>query len=585
MGNQGAGTAVTRGISGDLNSMSTSTALFIDGVPYLHGNGFDADLTDIERIEVLRGPQGTLYGKNAEAGVINVITRMPDNDPRCTISAEMGEDNKRQLTLNASTPLIKDKLYAGIAARHYEKDGIMYNNVLGGTPDDRENQYGKLHLRLTPAEALDISLILTGQQYDNGEWRINSIDAPEKLTISSNLQGYDKSDTTTAALKAKYRFNNYLFETVLSQRRHQVDILTDFDFSQSTISHVYSENMFETRSGEVRMSASHFGINWLLGVYADKDEFDYRNDIISDFPAYAGRNDHDVEADSLGLFTHMDYKLTDRLTISGGLRYDRDNKTDTGITTAYKLDNSYNEISPKLSAAYRWNKDIMTYATVAKGYRAGGFNALASKLENKSYDQETLWNYEIGAKTSFLGNRLTVSAALYYMTIEDMIVKTHTSTSATEFYMLNAAEATNKGFELEADYQMTKDLSLFASAGYSDVTFDEFSDSQGDYSGNTNPFAPKGNFNIGGQYRSANGFFARTGLKGFGKMYLDKENTYEKGEYVMVDAKIGYETPTWDIYLYANNLFDEEHHSVGYGGYYTILEEGREIGTKMVFRF
>jgi len=122
-GNQGTGTPVTRGISGDLMSLSSATALFIDGVPYLNTVGYDVALVDIERIEVLRGPQSTLYGKNAEAGVINVITRQPDNNFGCTISTELGEDNKRQFSVNARPPLIKDKLYLGLSGRQYEKDG------------------------------------------------------------------------------------------------------------------------------------------------------------------------------------------------------------------------------------------------------------------------------------------------------------------------------------------------------------------------------------------------------------------------------------------------------------------------------
>ncbi len=139
--------------------MTVSTGLYVDGVPILGPIGFETGMFDIERIEVLRGPQGTMYGKNTEAGVINIITRQPDNEFRGRVSTEGGEDKKCQILLNLSGPIQKDRLYVGIAGEYYQKDGFVENIMTGDTVDDKEHWSGKGHLRWTPNDTLDISLI------------------------------------------------------------------------------------------------------------------------------------------------------------------------------------------------------------------------------------------------------------------------------------------------------------------------------------------------------------------------------------------------------------------------------------------
>ena len=130
-GQPGANSPSMRGVHASVESSTVSTGLYVNGVPTLIASGFDEEMYDIERVEVLRGPQGTLYGKNTEAGVINIITKLPDNEFRGKISGEIGEDNKRQAVMNLSGPIIKDNFYLGVAGRYYEKDGYITHAVTG----------------------------------------------------------------------------------------------------------------------------------------------------------------------------------------------------------------------------------------------------------------------------------------------------------------------------------------------------------------------------------------------------------------------------------------------------------------------
>jgi len=205
---------VMRGVSNTFSKISQPISIIIDGIPISNAQGFNEALMDIERIEVLKGPQGTLYGKEAEAGVINIITKKPDNDARGKVGVELGEDNKRQYTFSASGPVVKDKFYIGLSAKHYEKDGFIENTLLGGYTDDREHDYGRIHLRYTPADDLEISLISSKIEYDDGNLNYVIPYTPGDKSVSTDEQGYDKSSTTTHALKISYDINNYLLESI-----------------------------------------------------------------------------------------------------------------------------------------------------------------------------------------------------------------------------------------------------------------------------------------------------------------------------------------------------------------------------------
>jgi len=179
------------------------------------------------------------------------------------------------------------------------------------------------------------------------------------------------------------------------------------------------------------------------------------------------------------------------------------------------------------------------------------------------------------------------------MDVDDMQVME--AVNARAEIVTNAGKAHSAGFEIETRYQATHSLEIFASFGYNKTEFDEFTDTVYDqmgntvgsvsYEGKTNPFAPAYNYNIGAQYRSASGCYARVDVNGYGKMYLDKANQYERDAYGLVNVKLGYEMENIDIYLYSKNLFDEDYDAKGYYGYYNLYAEPREIGVQLTWRF
>jgi len=587
-GGNGVGTPTVRGLTASLRSFGTSTAMYVDGIPYTRGFGFDTILQDIHQIEVLKGPQGTLYGKNAEAGVVNVVTRKPGNTFRAWAHGEIGEDNKGVASASISGPVVKNKFFVGVSAKHYRKDGFITNTNTGDTVNDQEYNFGKVNLIFSPADNLEFSFLAQTIQFDNGDLTLNSITAEDPREVSSDLEGYDKPSSTISGLTTTYTFQDIKFETILTYWDYKFDSLNDFDFTSDAMTqyHLRSQNAFEKLSGELRLSSVTGPVTWLVGGYADRDDDIVDNTMTMMGGAYETQIDHELGARNLAAFAHATWAINHRFSLIGGIRYDRDEKEFTEASSAREETDDYSAVSPKLAAQYKVTPDAMVFATASRGYRAGGFNSFApaSQSEHLSYEKETVWNYEIGSKASFFNNRFGLNLSLFYMDITDMQVETAVDNIYT--WVQNAAEATSKGGELEASYRATEAITLFTALGYNDVTFDEFSDSLGDYSGNTNPFAPKYSLGIGAQYRSRAGWFARIDATGYGRMYLDKANRYKRDAYALVNAKIGYEGESFDAYIYAKNIFDEVYDSIGYyEGRYTVPSPPREIALSVSCRF
>lgn len=471
----------------------------------------------------------------------------------------------------------------------------MNNTFLDKKVGDRENFYGRLNVRATPTENLELSWVSSLMKYNDGDALIGLSFMP-KYEVRSDILGYNKALTHLHSLKIDYQFNDMKLESITAYRKYEDNALQDWDFSNPTDPMYFGmtyhakrpkDNNFHTLSQELRLSGENSALKWLSGIYLDKDEVNFVSKELS-----SGNTISDlIHSHSIGIFGHLNYKLSDKLSILGGLRLDKEEKEHKG----YKLEKNYDAFSPKIALNYQLSTHSMAYANIAQGYRAGGFNTSASVLSSnqKTFDQESLISYEIGFKNHFFNKRLLFNIAMYYMDISDMQVKT--SISPFDGYTSNAGKATSFGTEIELNYALNESITLFSSIGFNKTTFDEFIDNvynnsgvftgKVNYAGNDNIYSPRYNYNFGISYRDFGGFFARTDISGFSSMYTDKQNNNKVDGYALVDAKVGYESDKYEIYLYAKNLFDKEHFINGYEGGYTIYSEGREIGLQATYRF
>ena len=594
----------TRGISAPVYANSTtSTGMYLDGVPTLGAFGYEEGIFDIERIEALRGPQGTLYGKNTETGAINIITRQPNNQFRGKVSAEggnllsseSGDKLTGGATLSLSGPILEDKLFFDLAGMYRHKDGFIENTYTGDPGYEQDRWSGRAKLRWTPMDTLDISLLVSYLSHEiDGSMNMNLAEngaamfgfpLPSYRQVSSGLEERQEMNTDIESLNISYDINDTISLTSITARREaSYDAVMDFDFSPMQMMHGFQESTHEKISQELRLDSSTDKFDWLVGLYYDTDDDATTTIIKSMIPSMNSLSDVQLSGDAYAIFGQLGYPLTERLKIIGGLRYETQDMELEGNIPAGRLSDSWQKVSPKISAEYNLTPDVMTYVTFSQGYRSGGFNHLATDPQYYSYDEETLWSYEIGMKSLFMDKRIMLNGSIFYMDITDMQVAE--AVDPFRSWNTNAAEATSKGVELEITARVTDGLSLMGGFGYTDIEFDTFSDAKGNYEGNKNPFAPEYTFNIGAQYRHPSGFFARADLIGYGEMYLDKANKYSRDAYEIVNAKIGYETEHFDVYLYGKNLFDKEYDSDGYfGGFYTVYSDPGEIGLQAVYRF
>ncbi len=589
-GAAGTNTPSIRGLAADVHTSTTAVGLYVDGVPILGGTGYEQALIDVERIEVLKGPQGTLYGKGAEAGIVNIITRAPDNEMRLPVSVELGVDGKLKATGTISGPIVRDKVYGSVSFLHDQIDGWV-EDTSGDTVDDLQQDYGAAKLRFTPTDDLDITLSGTHLMYNNGQPHMNlselgammyGLTAPQDRVTSPSFDGYDKTDMTSFSLRAEYLLSDTMkLSSVTAYRQLSMDSDIDYDFSQPAYIHYRMENEYTRLSEELRVNSVDTPVKWVAGIYADTD------DVTSDYTAVTSGitttvDDAVNEGDSWSAFAHVKIPFGD-FSVLGGIRYDYQEREYNLPSYSISHEDDWGEFSPKIGIEYRLKEETMIYATVSKGYLSGGFNAGATDPQYVSFDEEKLWSYEVGVKNTFLGNRLILNAAVFYMDITDAQVYEQVNPATP--YTTNAAEVSSKGFEVEAIYMPMKGLTLNAGLGYVNAEFEEFRDVLGDYKGNKKPLSPEYTCNVGASYRSLSGLYCGVNIVGTGEMYIDKSNELKQDAYALVNAKIGYETENYDIYLYGKNIFDEEYDRSYSGDYWVIYSRPAEYGVMLTYRF
>ncbi len=572
-----------RGISAEAGTMSSVVGLYVDGVPKTDSMGFNTILENIERIEVLRGPQGTLYGKNAEAGVINVITKKPDNTFAGKLGAVIGEDSKQEAILHLQTPLIEDKLYMGISGSYYAKAGFMKDHQTGKTVDDEQNYFGRFHLRTTPTDRLDISFIASRYKIGNDEIKQNTPIYGDMRVYYGDLPGSTESTDDSFAFAMSYDFDSFTLESISSLKKMDQYVIMDYDRAPLKIMH--SENSFDhkTISQEVKLSGQISNLKWLVGGLVNRFENQTEFRFFSDNPTMNGTGVfNNITEENFGLFAHLNYAFTDRVNLIGGIRYDKDEISLNENTFGLQGEKSFSNISPKIALEYKLNPSVMTYATIAKGYKSGGYYALPTGMYPNTYDNETLWSYEAGLKSELQDKKLLLNASIFYIDMKDKQIMTTPDPMTT--YISNAASVTSYGFELDGSYKITSNFNIFASFGYNEATFDEFEDITGNHKDNSMPNAPKYSYSLGGIFRGFGGFYASTDIRGYAKTYSDSANTLCNKAYTLVNAKFGYEWDKFDFYAYAENLSDKQH-DVMLEANNIRLSPPREIGVKLTYRF
>ena len=579
-GQPGMKSPVMRGLTASIFSYSTSVLMVVDGVPTLTAQGFENDLMDIDRIEVLRGPQSTLYGRNAESGVIAIYSKPMDDTPRASVAAETGTQGRRGLRMSLSRPLVEDKLYASLSASWRREGGFIRNRYTGGKADGREHQDLKAGLRWRLGPDSEVVLRYARQHYHDGANLWGSVDAP-RAQVWSGTPSWNRSLGQTMSLDASHTFGNgWRLRAITAYNDFRDKVQQDTDFQPADLLHIGRDSHLRTTSQELRLEGNWGRAEWLAGVYADRGRHDLRNTS----KRGVARQDYgaDLKTGAWAVFTNWTWPLGQDWTLSGGARLER-SAVALHPDDASRQRKAWTHLLPRLALQYQFDPDHQWYASVSRGVRAGGYNVFVSALNYPAYAPERSWSYETGMKGWLLQRRLRYSVAAYFMDVDNMQVMMQPVPGVN--YIASAATARSQGLELEMDYLLGRGWQLRAGLAWNRTTFDRFRDGAADYAGHRNPFAPALSGRVGVRYEAANGSYVQADVVGTSKIYLDPANDYSRRGYALLNLTAGYQQGDWEISAYINNLTDKRYDAVGYqGGFVTVYSPPREAGLRLTWR-
>jgi iron complex outermembrane receptor protein len=545
--------------------------------------GLDAGLVDVERVEVLRGPQGTLYGRNSEAGVINVVTKKPGKAWEGRFSADGGAFDSYEGTVVFSGPLLRDALAFRGVLRYRESDRWFENRFNGSDEACNEEKLdGRFTFSATPSERLDLKLSYEVRRHENPNYANFALfhqGGALRKNVNVDYMGESDRDTDVVSLKAGYDFGDMRLVSISSFINEDSLAANDVDFMPIELMNMTIRSETTTFSQEFRLHSTDASspLQWLLGGFFLYEEKDGSYSMFMNFmnmgmgiPGETLTAKSETTTTGGALFGEATYTFAERLHLTLGLRYDREeqefdyNQPQPGPGLSMmgygpesgSRDDSHDAWLPKAALSYDLTPNVMPYVSVSRGFRSGGYNTVDNL--GSSFEPEFTWNYEAGIKTTWLDKRLQLNAALFYIDWTDMQVEVLTA-GGSAVYVNNAAEASSQGFELELAARPVAGLDLFAGFAYTDAEYDDYSVGADVYDGNTITDVPEYTFNVGGTYRFGPGLFASLLYTHFGAVTIDVENTREQEDYGLLSGRLGYESDKFDIYLYARNLLDEEY--------------------------
>jgi len=539
-----------RGIGNNSLSFGSESqvAFSINGVYMSRSAAAAAAFLDVERIEILRGPQGTLYGRNATGGAVNVITRRPTEEFEGSAEVTVGDYNQFGTELILSGPIIGDDVLGRIAIATNEHDGYSRNLFDGRDYDGSESFTGRGTLLFNLSDTL--SLTVSGDYTESdGSYATHFLgktpDFPGYPTLAGETLGGTtiplgadgmaldprllNANTPPSNVQESFGVSadlnwdispNLALRWISSYREKTLDLTTEFDGTSAsfpsgvgTLDFLASEDASQW-SQELQLLGENGPITWVAGLFYFHEEVDpavfrFGNNFGTvNFPFVTDLSVGGAgQTDAYAAFADVTWDATDALSFTLGLRYSYEEReadirllipaffTDTTLSDSA----DFEDVSPKFSISYDWNEWVTTYFTASRGFKSGGYDL--SAFPPVPFDPETVDAYEIGTK--FRGDNWRAEIAAFHYAYDDLQVgQIVNNLPAT----VNAAQAEIDGFELSFDVDITDQLSIIGAASFLDAQFTEFNSfyettlTVVDVSGNSLPYAPETQANIGVRY-------------------------------------------------------------------------------------
>jgi iron complex outermembrane receptor protein len=512
------------GSNNTFNGSDPDVTVQVDGVYIARPFSQFTNFLDVDRVEVLRGPQGTLYGRNATGGTINVVSILPTDTFHSKVQLTGGNANLFQGDAYVSGAIIPSRVEASLAFDYTRHDPYIQNIVPGVGGVDSANR-GTLRGQLLVHVTDTIQAITRADISRESDALAGFVtpQAPYDAATNSILGHYDKvalnlpSIDLVKAQGVSEELNyqvlpNLLLKSITAFRNSVLKSNSDSDGTDKNLLDTLLGERDGMFSEELNAVGSFERLNYVVGFY-DSHESDQSNSHVISYSAnlntglFPKSND-----DSWAVFAQGDYHLTDKLTLTAGIRYTVETKNflqnlahtavTTGISAAgypiiYNARNTYNATTPKFSLSYQWTPDVMTYVSATRGFKSGGFN-FTSANSFQGFAPEYLWSYEGGIKTSLFDRHLLLNATAFYYDYTNLQVQAFIIPGVTD--ITNAATATVKGLELETEWKPAAHADFGANVSALDAQYDHYINGTANYSGHYLNAAPRYTLNFFGQY-------------------------------------------------------------------------------------
>jgi len=572
--------AYIRGIGSRINA--PSVGLYVDGVPYFDRSTFDITMDDVERIEILRGPQSTIYGRNTMGGIINVYTKSPFKYQETNIGLSARNYNTYQANASHYGNVNKKFGYA-LSGNYMHTGGYITNHYTGKRANPMDAASGRIRLSWKARYNLYFHLT-SAYEYSDQDGYPYAPYNDETNTLSDvnyNSPSYFRRNMATTGLNVQYNTEKVRFNSQSSFQYFDGKQGLDQDFTPADQFYVVFDQRQRMYSQEFNLKSIDKGkYEWLFGAFGFYQDYITNNNI--QYIQQHTRSLQDIETPTTGLALFHQSVFNDifakGLSATIGLRYDWERIKAHTVLSSVDLENiqtktkdehdkeTYSQLTPKFALQYTFTNDEIVYASVTKGYKAGGFNNTAQEEDERTFKPEHSWSYEVGTKASCLNKLIYTDLSFFYIRWNDQQVSQY-QPDGRGFVLRNAGKSTSKGFEISMQINALKNLAVQLSYGYTHAKFKEYDDRKGtDYSGNYLPMVPMNTFSAAANYTiqmKDKSFIDKIILHGdytgLGKLYWREENIAKQSFYGILNAKASFVRKNISLDLWAKNIGSEDY--------------------------
>ena len=567
-----------RGIGSRINA--PSVGLYVDNVPFFEKSAFAFDFFDIQRIEVLRGPQGTQYGRNTMGGIVNIITKSPWDYQGTHLDFTAGTYGT--YSLNAGNyGKINDRFAYSLAVNYQHNDGFFTNSFLKEKVD-KLNSYGiRNRLIWKISDRFSAENILSFEKSNQGGYPYSIYnDSTKKANkIAYNQYSSYSRNLLSDALVLKCTLNNFDVTATTAYQFFSDNQSIDQDFTINSDYFVVQKQNQNMVSQEIRLNSNkRKKYSWLIGVYGFVQQFDntVNMDTYAKSTVSMKQYDHTIKGGALFHESTVHDFIIKNLSLTAGIRFDTETdklayvynltsnitkKTTNMADTVYKPLNSF-VVIPKFCLNYKWNKNNI-YAVVARGYKTGGFNSTFERPEDLTFNPEYSWNYETGVRSSLFNESLYVNLSLFYIDWKNQQIY-QTTPSGKGSMLKNAGHSCSKGLEATLKTRMFYGFELQANYGYTHAKYISYiQNSLTDYSSYFVPYVPKHTFSlltkktIDLTSNLLDKVVFSVLYRGAGEIYWMDSNAHKQDFYGLLDARISIIRKNIQLDVWGSNLTNQ----------------------------